>query len=383
MKFVSRQASDFLFDHKSFHVRNKKRWETMADISVKAGKNVYKIIREGGFNFDQVTTYVGPAVGPRWLVASGFDMTLFQSGTLGRRRPVLLAGSSAGALRFAAWLQPEATESYRRLMEDYISMSFNRMDTPETILEAIHRVVNNYIDDDAIPFALANSNFRLAIITSRAKGLASSEVEWIQRLGLGFSFLYNAANSSWLHHFFQRVVFYNSPFPPQFCLKKNFRGKAIKLNEANFKHALLASSAIPLVVAGVKNIYGAPNGTYRDGGLMDYHLNQQYAEKKEDVILLFHHQERIIPGWLDKKLQYKKPQPETIENVLMVCPTEKFIQKLPGGKIPDREDFKTFADNPSTRITNWWHAVELSETLGEQFLELIESKKIRDVVEEI
>jgi len=355
----------------------------MVDISVKAGKNVYKMIREGGFNFDQVTTFVGPAVGPRWLVASGFDMTLFQNGTLGRRQPVLLAGSSAGALRFAAWLQPEAIESYHRLMEDYISMSFNRIDTPKTILESIHTVVNNCIEDDAVPFALANNNFRLAIITARARGLVSSEMASIQRLGIVFSFLFNAANSSWLQNFFQRVIFHNSPIPPQFCLRKDFRGKAIKLNEANFKHALLASSAIPLVVAGVRNIYGAPNGTYRDGGLMDYHLNQQYAEKEEDVILLFHHQERIIPGWLDKKLQYKKPKPETIENVLMVCPTEKFIRKLPGGKIPDRDDFKTFADNPSTRIKNWWRAVELSETLGEQFLELVESQKIRDVVEEI
>ena len=355
----------------------------MADINIKAGKNVYEMIQDGGFTLDKITACAGPAVGQRWLVASGFDITLLENEMLGRRQPVLLAGSSAGALRFAAWVQPGAVKSYRRLMEGYISMSFGKMDTSDTILASIRRVINDYIEDDAIPFALANKKYRLAVTTARARNLVSSEIAWIQQLGLLFSFLFNAVNSSWLYIFFQRVVFYNGALPPRFCLRSDFRGKAVKLNDANLRHALLASSAIPLVVAGVKNIYGAPNGIYRDGGLMDYHLNQKYAEKKEDIVLLFHHQDRIIPGWLDKKLKYKESGSENMENVLMISPTEEFIQKLPGGKIPDRDDFKIFAADPSARIKNWRRAVELSFPLGEQFLELVESKKIRDDVQEM
>ena len=48
----------------------------MSRIRVKAGKKIYQIIKDGGFRFDAVSTYFGPAVGPRWLVASGFDLTL-------------------------------------------------------------------------------------------------------------------------------------------------------------------------------------------------------------------------------------------------------------------------------------------------------------------
>ena len=44
-------------------------------------------------------------------------------------------------------------------------------------------------------------------------------------------------------------------------------------------------------------------------------------------------------------------------------------------------DFKIFVDDPETRIKNWWRVVDLCAPLGEQFLELVESKKIRHIVE--
>jgi hypothetical protein len=205
----------------------------------------------------------------------------------------------------------------------------------------------------------------------------------MQNMGFGAAFLLNIINRSWRRFFVQQVIFYSGPRPPHFCLKDHFDGEAIPLSETNFKHAVLASGAIPLIIAGVKNIYGAPTGTYRDGGLIDYHLNQKYAAKDEDITLFFHHQERIIPGWLDKKLKYRRVPRSVLENVLMIYPSESFIQKFPGSKIPDREDFKLFVDDPETRIKNWWRAVDLSAPLGEQFLELVESRKIRHIVEKM
>jgi hypothetical protein len=122
---------------------------------------------------------------------------------------------------------------------------------------------------------------------------------------------------------------------------------------------------------------------YRDGGLTDYHLNNRYVKRNEDITLLFHHQERIIPGWLDKKLKYRRPPDSFLKNVLMVYPSEDLIQKFPGGKIPDREDFKIYIDDPETRIKNWRRVVDLCAPLGEQFIELVESKKIRYIVEKM
>ena len=112
-------------------------------------------------------------------------------------------------------------------------------------------------------------------------------------------------------------------------------------------------------------------------------MTHNYAQTNEDIILFFNHQERIIPGWLDKRLSYRRPQADILDNVVMIYPADTFIAKLPGGKVPERDDFAIFIDDPSTRIKNWRRAVELAQPLGEEFLELVESKKIKSVVEKI
>jgi hypothetical protein len=67
----------------------------------------------------------------------------------------------------------------------------------------------------------------------------------------------------------------------------------------------------------------------------------------------------------------------------MVFPSQSFVENLPGGKVPDRTDLVTFINDQETRIKHWRKAVELSAPLGEDFLELVESGKIRDVVEKL
>ncbi|MCK9363645.1 MAG: hypothetical protein M0P74_08615 [Syntrophales bacterium] len=351
------------------------------NIRVKAGKQAYEIICSGGFNLDHIATYFGPAGGPRWLVTSGFDLTLLREQSLGRKNPVWLVGASAGAWRFAAWPQPEAEKSYAMLMEAYITAIYNRKDTPRTILRSLTAIVNSYIEDDGLPFALSNKRYRLAILTTRMKNLAASDNVLLQKLGFLSIFLANAVSPPLLHWFAERVVFYYGARPPDFCLRKGFKGRFSPLNEVNFKSAVIASGAIPLVVAGVRDIFGAPDGVYRDGGLLDYNINQDYRTKNGGLTLFFHHQERIIPGWMDKVFKKRRPPAAFLDHVLMVCPAESFIQKLPNGRIPDRNDFATFIDDPQTRIANWKKTVALAAPLGEEFLELIASNRLRDIVE--
>jgi len=351
------------------------------NIRVKAGRQAYEIIRAGGFSLDKIATYFGPAGGPRWLVASGFDQTLLKEQSLGRKSPVWLVGASAGAWRFAAWLQPEAEKSYASLMEAYITAIYARKDNPQTILQSMAAIVDSYIEDDGLPFALSNKRYRLAILTTRMKNLAASDNALLQKFGFLAIFLANALSPHLLRRFAERVVFYYGARPPDFCLQKEFKGRFSPLNEANFKSAVIASGAIPLVVAGVRDIFGAPDGVYRDGGLMDYNINQDYHNNNGGMTLFFHHQERIIPGWMDKGLRKRRPPTDFLDHVVMVYPAETFIQKLPAGRIPDRSDFDTFMDAPQTRIANWKKTAELSAPLGEEFLELVESNKLRDLVE--
>jgi len=350
-------------------------------LHVKAGKAVYEMIKDGNFHLNQITAYFGAAGGPRWLIASGFDRTLMMSGLLGRTKPLLLVGASSGALRFAAWLLPEAEESYHRLMEVYIARPDTRTDTPRRVQDSLIEIINAYIEDDALPFAIAHPHYRLAIITARAKNLIAAEIKGIQWFGLALCFLGNLLDRNHLFSFLERVVFYTGVKPPLFTLKPDFQGQYVPLKEANFKHALLASAAIPLIVSGVRDIYGAPPGVYRDGGLIDYHISTRYAAGTDEVTLFFHHQERLIPGWLDRKLKRRLPPPEATENLLLVYPTEAFLDSLPGGKVPDRSDFITYSGDPETRKKRWWEAVKKAAPLGEEFLELFFSGKIREEIE--
>jgi hypothetical protein len=353
------------------------------NIRVKAGKRAYDLIRAGGFTLDRVSTYFGPAGGPRWLAASGFDLTVLREGLLGRRQPVWLVGASAGAWRFAAWLQPEPEKSYRALMEAYIGATYGRKDTPATILDSLKAIIDRYIDDDALSFALACKPYRLAILTARAKHLTACEPLWVQKLGFILGFAANALHPALIHRFAERVVFYYGAQPPDFCLRKGFRGRYFPLSEINFKSAVIASGAIPIAVAGVRDIFGAPDGVYRDGGLSDYHINQDYRTRSGGVTLFFHHQERIIPGWMDKGLRKRRPPADFLDSVLMVYPSESFVESLPDGRIPDRGDFETFMNDPATRIANWRRTIELSAPLGEEFLEMIASGRLQDAVERL
>ena len=353
------------------------------DLRIKAGKRAYEMIQDHGFSFDSIRTFYGPATGPRWLIASGFDLSLMQSGLLGRKWPVLLVGASAGAWRFAAWLQPEAEKSYRKLMESYMTAVYTVRDNPGSIRHSLGRIINSAIEDDALPFALANRQYRLAVITARVKHLTASERIWIQGVGFALCFLLNAIHRPFLELFAESVVFYSGPKPPPFTLKPDFTGQCVPFSPINFKSALIASGAIPLVVAGIHDIYGAPRGIYRDGGLTDYHLTRAYGTVEQDVTLFFLHQERIIPGWLDKRLHKRQPPPEALENVVMVYPADGLVARLPQGKVPDRDDFKTYVNDPATRIRNWRQAIDQCAHLGEVFLEMVESGKIRNVVEKL
>jgi hypothetical protein len=355
----------------------------MSQVRIKAGKRAYEIIKDGGFNYDSISTYFGPAAGPRWLISSGFDLTLMNGDILGRTQPVHLIGSSAGAWRFAAWLQPDASVCYQKLLDAYINISFTRADTPVTVLEKFKDIINLYLEDDALPFALARKKYRLAVITARARNLVASEKIWLQQTGLVAGFLLNFFSRNNIYRFADRVIFYQGSKPPAFCFRPQFRGSFVRINEINFKYAVMASGAIPLVVAGVHDIYGAPRGVYRDGGLVDYHLTHQFAAGENDIVLFFHHQERIIPGWLDKNLVRRVPDAETLSNVLMIFPAQSFVEKLPGEKIPDRTDFLTYIDDHQTRIKNWRKAVEIAAPLGEEFLEIVASGKIKDIVERL
>lgn len=143
--------------------------------------------------------------------------------------------------------------------------------------------------------------------------------------------------------------------------------------------ALLASASIPMVMSGVVNIPGAPAGLYRDGGLLDYHLDLPYQQP--GVVLYPHFTDRIIPGWFDKPLPWRKSNASHVQDVLLVSPSADYLASLPNGKLPDRRDFEKYLGDDVGREKSWRRAIAESERLGDDFMELVEKRQWDSVMQ--
>ena len=295
-----------------------------------------------------------------------------------RTETLLFLGSSIGAWRGAAFASKAPIKYLETFTESYLKQSYSKKPSYQDLTDESLRIINDFIKDDDVDYILNKSKVRLNIISAQCKGLSSYD----NRLALAASFIpaifLNMASRKLLLKIYNRTLFYDQREMPNFIDTFNPANR-ITLTKDNFKQALLSSGSIPFVMEGIKNIPGAPTGTYRDGGLTDYHINIDF--KIDDKIVLFpHFSSRVIPGWLDKKIAWRKPNKEYFSNTLLVAPSEKFIDSLSMKKIPDRKDFKTFFQRDSERLKYWNEVIEKSAIVGEEFMEVVQSGKIKGIM---
>ncbi|NRA84126.1 MAG: patatin-like phospholipase family protein, partial [Gammaproteobacteria bacterium] len=148
----------------------------------------------------------------------------------------------------------------------------------------------------------------------------------------------------------------------------------------NIRNALLASGSIPMVMKGIRNIEDSPQGMYRDGGIVDYHFdfeinnntntsNVVASENDAGSLVLYpHFNPNPKAGWFDKKSQ-RKPLAKSYDNIVMLAPTQAFIDLLPNQKIPDRNDFEQLEDQH--RIECWQQVLKLSQLLADDFKQFV------------
>jgi hypothetical protein len=344
----------------------------------KAGSAILNLLRDEGLSPARIKAFAGPAGGPKWFVSVGFDRAVMKSGLLNNGNRVLMAGSSAGAWRCLAMACVDPLAAHEALRLAYSRNVFDATDTPTTVAAAIRGNVDAFIRDEDVNFILNHPNYDMAVHTVRARSIAASENPRIQGVALLCAVLLNTLNPAYMRAFYQRAVFYTGRPEPSFV--PEFDGVAVRLSEGNLRAAATATGSLPYIIAGVTDIPGGPTGVYRDGGITDYQLNQDYCSRA-GVTLFFHYQERITPGWFDKMLKWRKPAPSVTADVLQVFPTEEFVNMLPNRRIPDRNDFTTYVDNPGERIRIWDEVSGLSNILGEEFMDDLESKRIRHLVE--
>lgn len=342
-------------------------------LTIRAGSRAFARIRERGLQPADVAILPGAAGGPKALGIQGLDLALFGDWLPRSPRERSLIGASIGSWRFASACLPDAASGIRRLGELYTSQRFAKGVSMAEVSQSCRQMLDHLLDgQDAT--VLGNPHYRLNIVVVRSHGLLAHDRRGTLGLGLSSVIGNNLLGRSRLARHFERVILHDARSAPPLGELLDFPSRYLPLDGTNLRHALLASGSIPMVMEGVRDIPGAGPGTYRDGGLLDYHLDLPYSG--DDIVLYPHFTDRVIPGWFDKGMPWRRGDAGRLQDVLLLAPSRDYLARLPHGKLPDRKDFTRYLGDDAGRERYWRTAMDESRRLGDEFLELVETDKL-------
>ena len=368
-------------------------------LEIYAGKNALKTIQEQGFKQELFTNFLGASGGPKWFTLFGLDKYLFGDFFKNRTTELNLIGSSAGAFRAACLTQNNPVQAIEGLAHNYAHTVYSKKPSAEEIANTAVDIVDQLFANNGASEVINNKVFKAHFLVAKCNGLTAFDNKFIQGAGLIQSILLNKIGRRFLSKQYQRYIFkhpcsnltINDPY--------NFSNIYQTLTSDNIKNALLASGSIPMVMSGIQNIKGSAKGTYRDGGIIDYHFDfslnnctQEHSssnfrgdEDSQEVAsvvrnygltLYPHFSSEPKAGWFDKNSR-RKVLTSSYENTVLLAPSEKFIRSLPFNKIPDRTDFTKL--DSSTRIKYWLKVLVQTDRLAECFNEFVIKQDITKI----
>jgi hypothetical protein len=346
-------------------------------LQVLAGHRALQTIKQEGLQPSQIRMILGASGGPKWFVLSKLDQYLNQEFLPRAEQSIQLVGSSVGAWRMACYAQQDPVAAIKRFEDRYLHQTYSKnADANEVSTKAL-AILKDTLGPDGGHQILSNHNRHLNVVTSRCHGWVESEKTGRQMAGVVASAAVNLLSRNQLYHFYERVVFSQNMAESPFRQLAGVQGRISFLNEMNLLDALMASGAIPLVLEGVAGIAGAPEGIYRDGGLVDYHFDLPF--KADNGIILYPHFAPILkPGWFDKSLPWRQVSPNNYADVVLLTPTPEFIRHLPHGRIPNRNDFRKLDDK--ARELFWKNTVSLSQRLADDLDEMLHNERLEKEV---
>jgi len=334
-------------------------------------------IRAEGLHDDLFDVVAGASGGPKWLALTRLDRAVFGRWFRTRHRPLHLIGSSIGCWRFACLAQDDPVAASARFESAYLDYAVESPADAARLTGDCRRFLRVILGADGARQILSHPSRRLSILAVRGRGPLGRDHPVSLGTGLALAALANAVRRQALPLFFERTLLHDARTPPPFDLAWGFATHAVPLNAANLEAALLATAAVPFVFQAVAGIAGAKPGLYMDGGIMDYHLDIPYREP--GLVLYPHFSDRIVPGWFDKALHWRRPDRRNLARTLLLCPSRAFLDALPHGKIPDRGDFKRMPT--AERQAYWRRVVAETERLADAFEEAVDRDRVPDLVE--
>ncbi|HEB91766.1 MAG TPA: hypothetical protein ENI85_19480 [Deltaproteobacteria bacterium] len=351
---------------------------TSRHLVVRAGTVAAARLRAEGFRPELVDTLVGASGGPKWLVLRHLDDVLAERVVRDRSTPLDTLGSSIGSFRHACLAQSDPRAATARFAAHYVGQVYSsRRPTMEEISRESERILEGFLGPKGTGEIVSNPIVRSHVIATRPRrkdgrdrGLAfQAELAWAATL--------NLLSRRLLENAFSRVLFETGDPAGGGIAFDDFGTERTRLSEANLRQALLASGSIPLVMAGVRSVDGV-RGTLFDGGIIDYHFDFRFRRRK-GLVLFPHFFDRITPGWFDKALPWRRPAARDLEDVVMVAPSDEFVASLPGGRVPDRNDFLEL--DTRERIRRWNDVMDRCRILADEFNDLLEGDRLAEAIE--
>lgn len=342
-------------------------------LTFKAGIGAFNFIHRHGFDPASVGTIAGASGGAKWLVLSQLDRAIATNLVPKLSGPVHLIGTSIGSWRFACYAQSNPVAAIERFESAYIEQRYSANPDIHEITAKTREIMDVVLGETGAKEILAHPLFRSHVMAVRSRNITASENKWLLGFGLLTAATLNLISRRSLGLFFERALFYDARDLPPCFDAGGFPLQRIELSIANLKDAIVATGAIPLALSGVRDISGATPGIYRDGGIIDYHHDLPHSSK-ERLTLYPHFFDRFIPGWFDKKLTWRRPNPAHTDNTILISPSAEFVSRLPHAKIPDRTDFLNYT--PVERRQSWRDCVNACEELGDEFNEVMEKDQL-------
>jgi hypothetical protein len=350
-----------------------------ASLNIRAGKLARQLIEKEGLQANFVDIVPGAAGGPKGIGIQGLDQAIFGDFLAQAPQRRTLIGSSIGSWRFAsiaAWGAKEGTE---RLAELYTNLYFHKKMTRQEVGNICRDMLIDLVQGKEQQM-VEHPDYHLAVISIKAQHIFQSDKSLPLLASVAGIIGSNALARKHNRLFMQRVI--SQPeMGTQFKVHDEFTTHYQPLNLNNVTSWLMASASIPGVMAAIRDIPDAPKGSYRDGGLIDYHLDLPF--QSQGIVLYPHFSDSITPGWFDKMLKKRKASPENQARTLLLSPSIEYLQSLPLGRLPDRKDFTLKGLDQKQRIRMWNQSVAESQRLGDEFLEMVEKQNFPQLMQDL
>src|SRR5215207_8806847 len=190
----------------------------MRTLTLLAGVDAYRIIRERGLRAEDVDVIPAASGGAKWLAIAGLDRYVFGEFLQGpRTRPMHLIGSSIGSWRMACLAQRDPVAALGRGHRAYIyEQRYSPRPSAAEVGTVLGRALDLLLGPTGVDEILSHPWARVHVITAEGRGLAGSGNRSLLAAGLAVAVAGNFVSRRTLALQMRRWIFHSagddSPF---------------------------------------------------------------------------------------------------------------------------------------------------------------------------